>query len=102
MTRVKKGDFIEVSYIGKVASTQVIFDLTDEKLAKEQHIYNPNHIYGPLIICIGEAQILKGIDDNLVGKEVGKTYRIELNAENAFGKKDPKLILSPAKRLELE
>ena len=92
MVNAKPKDFIEVSYVGKVASTQVIFDLTDEKLAKEQHIYNPNHVYRPLIICIGEAQILKGIDDNLVGKEVEKTYHIDLNVENAFGKKDPKLI----------
>ena len=35
---------------------------------------------------------LQGIDDFLVGKEVGKSYDIELEPENAFGKRNPTLI----------
>lgn len=92
MIRVKKGDFVEIEYVGRVASDGSIFDLTDEKLARESKLYNQNVRYGPVVICVGEAQILRGIDDNLVGKEVGKKYKIELSAENAFGKKNPKLI----------
>jgi len=92
MTRVKKGDFIEVDYIGRVTGTGVIFDLTDEKIAKEQHVHREKAQYGPVIICVGEIQILPGIDENLVGKEIGKSYTINLTPDNAFGKKDAQLI----------
>ena len=91
MTRVKKGDFIEINYVGRVKQTNEIFDLTDEKLAHEQNLQHQHHL-GPVIICVGESQILNGLDENLIGKETGKNYRIELNAEYAFGKKDASLM----------
>ena len=42
------------------------------------------------IICIGENQVLPGLDKELVGKEVGQEYEITLSAEQAFGKRDIK------------
>ena len=48
--------------------------------------------YGPIIVCLGEGQLLKGLEKELEGKEIGKEYTIELTPENALGKKDAKLI----------
>ncbi len=42
--------------------------------------------------CIGEGQVVPGLDKALEEKEVGKEYEIELKPEEAFGKKDVKLI----------
>jgi len=91
MEKIKKEDFIEIDYIGRIKNTGKIFDLTDEKVAKEEGIFNEKFEYGPVIICVGEGQILKGLDDELVGKEVGKMV-IEVDAESAFGRKNAKLI----------
>ncbi|MBW2973003.1 peptidylprolyl isomerase [Candidatus Woesearchaeota archaeon] len=88
---IKKDDFIEIEYTGRLKEDNSVFDTTDENLAKEIEIYNPNAGYGPVIICLGEGQIVKGLDDALIGKEPGK-HKIELTAEQAFGKKDAKLI----------
>ncbi len=97
MIEIKKGDFIEVEYTGKVKEDNFIFDTTSEKVAKEKRIYNPNAQYGPTIICIGQHHLLKGLDDGLEGKEIGKEYTIELSPEQAFGKKSAQLIkLVPA------
>ena len=89
--KVKKGDFIELDFIARLKENNKIFDLTDEKIAKENNIYDKKHEYHPIIVCIGNGDVVKGLDKELEDKEVGKDYKIELKAEDAFGKKDAKL-----------
>lgn len=89
---IKKGDFVEVEYIGKVKEDNFVFDTTSEKVAKEKGIHNAYAQYGPTIVCIGEHQLLKGLDENLIGKEIGKEYTIDLAPEQAFGKKSAQLL----------
>jgi FKBP-type peptidyl-prolyl cis-trans isomerase 2 len=90
--RLKIKDFVEIEYTGRIKEDNTIFDTTDEKLAKENNLYNRNASYGPVVVCLGENQLLKGLEEELIGKEEGSEYTIELGAENAFGKKDPRLI----------
>lgn len=92
MARIKEKDFVEVEYTGKTKDDNIIFDTTNEKTAKDNGFYNPQMPYGPVGVCIGEQQILKGLEENLIGKDDGKSYTIELSPEKAFGKKDPKLL----------
>ena len=90
--KIKIKDFVEVEYTGTIKEDNLIFDTTDEQLAKDNNLFNENMAYGPVVICLGEGQVLKGLDDELISKEAEKEYTIELSAEKAFGKKDPKLI----------
>jgi len=90
MTIVSKKDFIEIEYTGRLKEDNVIFDTTDEKVAKENKL--ESHGYEPVVICVGEEQLLKGIDKNMEGKEIGKEYDIEIKPEDAFGNKNAKLI----------
>jgi len=92
--------FIEVEYTGRLKDEEnKVFDTTDENLAKKKEINNPNARYGPIIVCIGQGQLLKGIEDGLIGKKEGK-YSFDLEAENAFGKKSSQLIqLIPTNKL---
>ena len=90
--KVKKDDFIEIEYTGKTVEENEVFDTTDEKLAKELDMFNPNVKYGYMIICVGEGQILKGLDEKLIGLEIGKKHTVTLDAEHAFGKRDSKYI----------
>ena len=90
METVKKRDFIEIEYTGKIKEGNIIFDTTDEKVAKENNLQG--HDFSPAIICIGEEQVLKGIDKNLEGKDVGKEYEFDIDPEDAFGKKNAKLV----------
>lgn len=87
---IKENDFIEIEYTGKTKEG-IIFDTTDEKIAKENNILQKTS-YGPVVICLGQGQIIAGLDKNLVDKEVGKEYKIELQPEEAFGKKSAKLV----------
>jgi FKBP-type peptidyl-prolyl cis-trans isomerase 2 len=88
---VKKDDFIEIDYTGRLKEDNSVFDTTNEQLAKDEGIHNPNTGYGPVIICLGQKQLIKGLDAKLEGKELGK-HTIDLPAEEAFGKKNAKLI----------
>ncbi|MBW2982553.1 peptidylprolyl isomerase [Candidatus Woesearchaeota archaeon] len=92
MPTIKKKDFVEVEYTGMTKEDNIVFDTTDEETAKKNNIHAAKIQYGPIVVCIGEGQILKGLEDGLEGKETGKEYTVELTAENAFGKKDVKLI----------
>lgn len=87
--RVKKGDFLEVSYTGRVKSTNLIFDTTDPELAKEQGIKAKVR---PVKIVVGKRLVIPGLDDALIGKETGKRFTIEIPPEKGFGKRTAKLI----------
>lgn len=88
--QVKKDDFIEMDFIGRIKDTGQIFDLTDENEAKKNNLGRGN--YKPLVIQIGKNEIVKGLDEELIGKEVGKKYTIDVKPEDGFGKKNPKLV----------
>ena len=84
---LKEKDFIEVEFIGKTDEGDVFDSNIKEELAK----LNPQAEAKPFVFSLGQDMFLKGVDDFLVGKEIGK-HTIELTPEKAFGKRDPKLI----------
>ncbi len=88
---IKKHDFVELDFVGRLKDTNEVFDTTDAKTAKDAEIFSEKADYKPVVICIGEGHILKGIDEFLEGKELGD-YKLELSADKAFGKKNAELI----------
>jgi|TARA_B100001964_G_C14242410_1_gene605696 FKBP-type peptidyl-prolyl cis-trans isomerase SlyD len=91
METIKKKDFVEIEYTGKIKDENIVFDTTDEKIAKENSLESHTD-YGPAIICVGQEQLLKGLDKSIEGKEIGKEYDVEIKPEDAFGNKNAKLI----------
>ena len=89
---IKKNDFIEIEYTGKIKEINKVFDTTFKEIAEKEKIYNPNIKYGPTIICLGQSQIIPGLDEQLENKELNKEYEIEIPPEKAFGKKNPRLM----------
>ena len=92
METVKKNDFIECSFSAWTKDSHELVDTTEEKLAKENDMMSEKDKMGPVIVCLGQGQLLKGIEAALPGKEVGKELSLDVSAENAYGMKDPKLI----------
>lgn len=90
--KIKKGDFIEIEYTGKLKELDAVFDTTNADVAKKEEIFDPKVTYGPIELCVGEGQLLKGLDDAVVGLEPGTEHTIDLEPEQAFGKKDGKLL----------
>ncbi|MBI2558824.1 peptidylprolyl isomerase [Candidatus Woesearchaeota archaeon] len=92
MATVKKNDFVEMEYTGRVKEDNMLFDTTEEKVAKENGMHDKDAEYSPVVICIGENSMLKGLEEQMIGKETEKEYTFEIGADRAFGKKDAKLI----------
>lgn len=89
---IGKNDFVTIEYTGSLKESGQIFDTTNEDLAKKEKIHNEKMAYGPITICVGQNQILKAIDENLLEKKENTEFSLDLTAENAFGKKNAKLI----------
>jgi len=90
--KVQKGDVIKLHYTGRIKETGEVFDTTYEEVAKKEGIYDENGIFGPVPVAVGAGHVLKGLDEQLEGMEVGKKYEITVPPEKGFGKRDPKLI----------
>jgi FKBP-type peptidyl-prolyl cis-trans isomerase 2 len=89
---VKNGDFVELDYVGVLKDSNVVFDTTIEAIAKKEGIFDPKMVYEPVQLCIGQGQILQGLDASLEGLEIGKESQISLPTERAFGKRDARLM----------
>jgi FKBP-type peptidyl-prolyl cis-trans isomerase SlyD len=84
---LKQKDFIEIEFTGKTKEGEIFDSNIKEDLKKS----NLNIKAKPFVFCLGEGMFLKGIEDFLIGKDMGE-HTIELEPENAFGKRDSKLI----------
>ncbi|MFW5977313.1 MAG: FKBP-type peptidyl-prolyl cis-trans isomerase [Candidatus Nanoarchaeia archaeon] len=100
---LEKGDFIQVTYTGKINNEEKkVFDTTDAEVAKKEEIFDPKSTYGPITIVLGQHHVLSGLDKGLIGKEIG-TYTLEIEAKDGFGLKSAKkLELVPAKFFKKE
>jgi FKBP-type peptidyl-prolyl cis-trans isomerase 2 len=88
---LKKDDFVELEYTGNISDTGEVFDTTDVEVAKVSGIYQKDAVFGAVTICLGQGFILQGLEQRLVGKDIGE-HSIELPPEEGFGKKSTKLI----------
>ena len=84
---LKKNDFVEIEFTGRVKDGD-IFDSNIKEDLKNTDLSNKAK---PFIFSLGQGMFLKGVDDFLIGKEVGK-HKLDLTAEDAFGKRDTKFI----------
>lgn len=92
MAKIEKNDFVQIEYTGRLKDSNQVFDTTSKEVAEKAGVFNKNMSYGPIIICVGQSQVLPGIDTNLIGKEENSNFEVELDATQGFGKKDAKLV----------
>ena len=88
---LQKKDFVEIEFVARVKDGEVFDSNLKEELEKLHHGHDHKIETKPFTFCLGEGMFLKGVDEFLIGKELGK-HKINLGPEKAFGKRDPKLI----------
>lgn len=84
---LKKNDFIEVEFVGKIKDGGVF----DSNISSELKKLNPGAEGKPFVYSLGQGMFLEGIDEYLIGKEIGK-HKLELIPEKAFGKRESSLV----------
>lgn len=85
--KLQKNDFIEIDFTGRVKDGDIFDSNIKEDIEKSKLKLESK----PFIFSLGQGMFLKGVDDFLIGKEIGE-YDIELQPEEAFGKRDSKLV----------
>lgn len=91
---ISKNDFIEIEFTARIKVNNEVFDTTvleDAKKAKLREGRKESD-FKPIKICVGQGMVVKGMDDNLVNKEIGKEYEVELKPRDAFGDRNPALV----------
>jgi len=95
--KLQEKDFIEIEFTAKVKDGE-IFDSNIKEDLKGRDIKTE---IKPFIFCLGENMFLQGVEDFLIGKELGE-YQIELSPEKAFGKRNANLIQMMPLKLFIE
>ena len=96
---VKPGDFLLVNFTLKVKESGETVDTTYDAVAKDAHLHQHDTTYGPRFIILGEGWLPKGLEDSLVGADIGKQTTVELPPEKGYGARDPaKMRLVPLRR----
>ena len=96
----KKGELILLDYTAKIKDNGEVFETTIEEDAKKNSIHDPSIKYQPKLVSIGEAWVLKGLDDALSETSVGEKKTIEVSADKGFGARDKgKVRMIPLRKL---
>ncbi|MEA1965842.1 MAG: peptidylprolyl isomerase [Euryarchaeota archaeon] len=88
---IENGDFIRINYTGRLKDGMV-FDTTDEEVAKEQGIYDENTRYDSFVIIVGKGHVVEGLDEDIVEKEVGYHGTVEIPQELGYGEHKTELV----------
>ncbi len=92
---LKKGDFVEIEFTGKITDSGEVFDSNVKSELEKLHAGHDHEPVEaqPFVFALGEGMFLKAIDDFLIGKpETSAEYELDLVPENAFGKRNSQLI----------
>ena len=89
---INNGDFVRVNFTGKVKETDEVFDTTYDEIAQEAGIFDENKTYKAIPIVVGGNHLLPAIEEAIIGLEEGETKHVEVDADNAFGPRNPQLI----------
>lgn len=87
--KVKLKDFVEIKFSGYANN-----DLFDSNIEEDLKTLDPEGKSKPqkTIICVGEKMIVPGLDKQLIDKEIGKQYEIQVPSKEGFGDRNRNLI----------
>lgn len=87
---IKKNDFIEIEFTGNITDTEEIFDTNIKSDAQKSGMEIKD--LKPLILSVGHGMLPKGFDKDIEGKKEGESYELNLNPEEAFGKRNSQMV----------
>lgn len=88
---VKSGNNITVDYIGRIQDGKV-FDTSIETVAKDNNLFMSGRDYKPYEFTVGKEEVIKGLDEGVVGMKVGETKTLIISPEKAYGQIKPELV----------
>jgi len=93
---IENGDTVSIEYVGRLTDGTV-FDTSRREVAEENGLledpHNQNRDWEPLEFELGGGQIIEGLEDGLVGMDVGDADTITIEPEKAYGESSEDLLV---------
>ncbi|WP_435066459.1 FKBP-type peptidyl-prolyl cis-trans isomerase [Haloplanus sp. C73] len=86
---LQDGDFVRIDYTVRTVDEGTVVDTTYEDVAEEAGIDDEDHDFSPRIIVVGAGHVFEDVNEDLIGKEVGDSGSVHIDAVDAFGEFDP-------------
>jgi FKBP-type peptidyl-prolyl cis-trans isomerase 2 len=90
---MQEGDFVKINYVGRIAASNEVFDLTEEAVAKKEGLYNEKKEYGPTLVILGAHMVIPGVEKQLESMSAGQEREFSVKPAEAFGFRDPRLVI---------
>ncbi|MFB6078636.1 MAG: peptidylprolyl isomerase [Halarchaeum sp.] len=87
-TGLQDGDFIKLAYTARTVEGGDLVDTTDEDVAEDEGVDTEDQDFSPRTLVLGEGHIFAPVEEDIIGKEVGDTGTVVVEAEDAFGEYD--------------
>lgn len=87
MEKTKKGDFLEIKYSGYANG-----ELFDSNILEDVKKLNEKAEAREMIVKVGQGMVIKGLDNALEDKEIGKDYEVNIAKEEGFGERKKELV----------
>ena len=83
---IESGDEIEFEYIGRL-DDGTVFDTSRKSVAEANELdeANPDRAYDPYTVTVGASDIIEGLEEALVGMEMGETKTVTVPPEKGYG-----------------
>lgn len=94
ISKIRDGAVVKVDYSGWL-DDGAYFDTTIEDIANEKGIYDENKEYKPFVFEVGAKDVIQGFEETVKTMKVGEEREVRIPPEKGYGKRDPRLILSP-------
>jgi FKBP-type peptidyl-prolyl cis-trans isomerase SlyD len=84
---LQDGDFVELDYTAWTVEGDDLVDTTDPEVAEAEDVETDQE-FAPRTIVLGEGHIFPSVEEDVIGKHVGDTGEVVVDAEEAFGEYD--------------
>lgn len=84
---LQEDDFVRLAYTARTVEDGSLVDTTDEEVAEEEGV-GEDETFEPRVIVLGSEHIFPGVEDDIIGKDVGDSGSVSIPAEEAFGEYD--------------
>ncbi len=88
---INEDSFVLINFVGRVVSTNKVFDLTRKDVAEKEGIEG-DYNFSPILVIPKAGYVLKAVSDSLIGKNTGDKYSLKVSAKDGFGIFDQHLI----------
>src|SRR3989338_7399400 len=65
-----------------------LFDTSIENAAIQADIFDPNRVYQPESVVIGQNPLIPGLMEALIGMKEGETKNVRISPEKAYGARE--------------